>query len=917
VRLRALTFLSALLLVSVAGALDLKLTDKGLAIGAGKMGGFSLPYPELKTNKGTEKPLEVRVQGDKTSIKYPSGVNLLVSLEKGIMHYDFSGNKGGIQSFSCKSMLIDFKFADGGAWMIGLQEAKSFPTQKPVKPFLYQGNADSFSIKSVTGQTVAFRVPEYSFQQLQDNREWGWKIFAWWFSSPFNKDRSRYDIVVSEDVSDVRKVVLVDRFGQSTRKEFPGKIGSEAELKADVASEKAYYASLKQIDTDPYGGMLGSGGRLGLKETGFFHVEKKDDKWYLVDPAGNAFFHLGICVFGGGDDFTYIEGREEQYEWIPPTTGLYAAARSEDKWWFPRAVSFYRANVIRKYGPFDKSAFTRRMIDRVRAMGFNSVGAFSPGTDTCPEKNFPYVAHLPFGWNFAPDIPGVRGLFDPFDPAIARKVDEKFRSLTQKANNPLIIGYFLANEQGMEDIPRAIPKLPAKHPCKLELVKLLQHKYGSIAAFNTAWDGGAASFDALKDAGIPMTTKAAFADMEAFSEILIDAYYKLVADAFHTYDTNHMLIGNRWQPSTANNEILCRVAGKYMDIISINYYTDAIDNGLMDRINQWTGGKPQFWSEFYFSSEKESNVLGGGHDFDTQADRGRAYRHYIENAAATGYVLGTEWFTLIDQSVTGRFFSKYNGERNNTGIFDVADRPYRDMVAQMSAGHQHLHDVYLNGAKPYQFDHPRFTGKGDTTRMVTAGHALGPMVMDGQLENWPGRPPVRIDPSHLVSGKEASTLEASFKASWDEQNLYLLINVIDPTPMRNKHSGGSYWNADCVELFLGVEQLDRGGALLFTDKQFLLGAGKADGSQHYVPNVPKQPKVSMAVVRDGDKGYTMEVAIPWVDLGVDPKEGTALLFDMAVDNSDEGDRRNAQIMWNGGARNSSDRSLWGRLRLDR
>ena len=61
----------------------------------------------------------------------------------------------------------------------------------------------------------------------------------------------------------------------------------------------------------------------------------------------------------------------------------------------------------------------------------------------------------------------------------------------------------------------------------------------------------------------------------------------------------------------------------------------------------------------------------------------------------------------------------------------------------------------------------------------------------------------------------------------------------------------------------------------------------------------------------------MEVAIPWSELGVTPKEGTVLLFDMAVDNSDSGRGRNAQIMWNGGARNSSDRSQWGHLKLER
>ena len=56
-----------------------------------------------------------------------------------------------------------------------------------------------------------------------------------------------------------------------------------------------------------------------------------------------------------------------------------------------------------------------------------------------------------------------------------------------------------------------------------------------------------------------------------------------------------MLIGNRWQPGTANDETLCRVAGRHMDVISINYYTAGVDRKFITRLYGWTGGKPQFW----------------------------------------------------------------------------------------------------------------------------------------------------------------------------------------------------------------------------------------------------------------------------------------------------------------------------------
>jgi hypothetical protein len=41
------------------------------------------------------------------------------------------------------------------------------------------------------------------------------------------------------------------------------------------------------------------------------------------------------------------------------------------------------------------------------------------------------------------------------------------------------------------------------------------------------------------------------------------------------------------------------------------------------------------------------------------------------------------------------------------------------------------------------------------------------------------------------------------------------------------------------------------------------------------------------------------------------------LFDIGIDNGDDGTQRRCQLMWNGIARNSSDRSAWGHLKLTR
>jgi len=622
---------------------------------------------------------------------------------------------------------------------------------------------------------------------------------------------------------------------------------------------------------------------------------------------------MGICSFGaGGEDPTYVEGRENIYEWLPPKDGDFKSAWNPDGYWSTRAVSFYKANVVRKYGAaFDGDVHVKRLIDRVRRFGFNSVGAFSGGAGVAKQEKFPYVAHLPLSLG---EVPGIRGVFDPFDENVLKKMDENFsKSVPGSADEPLLIGYFLANEQGWEDLPRAVPALPGKHPCKQKLVEMLKGKYKDIAAFNTSWGMGAGSFDDLKEQGLPLKTKASFEDMQAFNELFLEAYYKAIVDTFRKYDRNHMLIGNRWQPGTANSEVLCRVAGKYMDIISINYYTSGIDAAFIRRLYEWTGKKPQMWSEFYFTAEKESNA-GAGNDVVSQKERGEAYRYYVEGAAALGFVVGIEWFTMIDQAVTGRFFEKQNGERANTGIFNVADRPYKNCITEMMKTNYGIYDVWVDGKAPYIYSNPRFSVKAKAVRDVQAGRALGPMKIDCQIESWPGRPPTMISGERLVMGRENFGVEAAFKACWDEKNLYLLVNITDPTPMKNELAGENLWNSDGIEIFIGGEKLDQAGPLLFTDRQILIGGGKS--GQFHVVNASAQPQIETCVAPSVDgKGYTIEAAIPWTAMDIKPKEGMELLFDIGVDDSADGKGRRCQLMWNGIGRNSSDRGAWGRLKL--
>ena len=913
------TFALAVLLACwPAAALTVGATQTGLSIDAGTMGRFELGWPRLEGAKAL-KPIEVRASGATASLRYEGDIRLQVSIKApGTVTMTFAAKPAGVNKLRMDG-LLDYGFAGGGTWRVGGGDEKPFPKDKPDKPFLFQGNATVLSVCNAAGQRLTFTTPPWSWLQLQDNREWGWKIFGWFFVAPLT-DALSYELRIS-DASETGSgpKVVVDRFGQPAQSEFAGKVKSADELKADIAAEAAWNGSLQAPARDAYGGLPGSGARLGLRKTGFFHVEQVKGRWVLVDPEGNAFFHLGLCGFQPSDDYTYVKGRENVYEWLPPFNSEYQSAyRGND----PTAFSYYVANVVRKYGqPYRAEEWAARQIPRVRRWGFTSAGAFSGVPEAAREAaRFPYVGHLPLDqWDGGiPRLPGVHEAWDPFDETVRARVERNFAAkVAPRAKDPLLLGWYLVNEPLYEDLPRVVPTLPGKHACKRRLVTMLRDKYQTIERYNAAWSAKAASFEALNDAGLAVATPAAAEDVQAFCALFFETYFQLVAETARRHDPNHLLLGNRLQAGTINNEQLCRIAGKWVDVMSFNYYTYYQDPDFLKRIYAWTGGRPILLSEFHYSSPSDSGLPGGAKDVASQRERGLAYRHYVEQAASLGFVVGVEWFTLIDQALTGRWFSKYNGENGNTGLLSVADRPWRVALESMMAANWGVYDVLLGQKPPFVYDNPRFTRSGVGRRVVKVGRATGPIKLDGSAAGWPGLPAEPIASSRLATGATAGGLEGTFKLCWDDTNLYVLAHVVDATPLRNNHQRDMIWSADALELFIGWEKVESGGGLLFSDRQILLSAGSVDG-QHpwHIANQPagaqpKAPLASKAVADVDGKGYTLVAALPFATLGFQPREGQTIRFDLAIDDSTDGRSRARQLMWNGTERNSTDRTGWG------
>ena len=728
---------------------------------------------------------------------------------------------------------------------------------------------------------------------------------------------------------DTNLKVIVDCYGQLKAANFRTKILNDHELLEDVIADKSYYGSLTPPVRDIYGGLPGSKEQFQLSATGFFHIEKlTNGQTIMADPLGNIFFSLGVNGVGyAGDTYTHIRGREKIYEWLPQ----YITNINSSDYQFNTAFldnssdnfSFYVTNKIRKTNkPFNNVKFYDESVTRMKKWGFTSEGGFSITPHTSLKENiFPQVrfADLPER-DMIPDA----ALFDIFKPSVPADIHAEFekQGIGSHASDPLIIGYFFGNEFEYHRLKNIIPaKKASEVASKGALIIFLKDRYkNDVALFNKAWGTSYTRFDELYEAILNVTSNEALQDMSSFTEIFLDKYYSVVSAEFRKIDTNHMLIGDRYFTAAMNDEnlrnIICKVAGKYLDVLSYNYYTYDVD---LDRLKSMhkISGKPIIITEFHYG-EPTQGQTSAIQMVDNEQEKGYAYRNFVEKIAATGFVVGAHWFEYLDQSVTGRWFQGYNGESFAIGLVNVTDRPYKEFLTSIMKCNYSIYDLMLGNKQPYSYDF----GPGRTGRNIKNTIAItktnDPLIIDGIKDaTWPQGDTILLEDKDRVTGIKQDNAFADISLAWDNSNLYVFVHIGDLTPAANGFKGEDIWNGDAVELFIGPDNVEQGGAIQPKDAQIVLGAS-SDSQPHFYwfNGAVEQPRINMVVrMDDNHKGYSIEAAVPMEKLNItNISEDRQIRFDIGFDAGDER-QRNSQYMWNGEETNSQSRTKWGIVKL--
>ena len=667
---------------------------------------------------------------------------------------------------------------------------------------------------------------------------------------------------------------ILDQYGQKTNVDWPGKVTSDAQLKADVSADKKYLASLNPPSRDTFGGNSGTQHPMKLTKTGYFHVQTVNGKSVLVDPSGNQFFSLGVNDFGSvGDTYTDVNGREQDYAWLPDKsdTGPFSAGwRASDQ----NDYSFYVSNLVRKYGSYDEKSWYDQQVSRVTDWGFNTAGGFSnlvPGG-----TKISYVAHLDDSPQY---FIGNSNIPDIFHPGFADELDTKMAAAVQQyKNDPYLIGYMFFNEINWSALRGQVTASDGNSDgTKMALIQQLQSEYPTIDAFDQAWNLQATSFDQLVSMSFSPTTDAAVKDIDTFTNTFLDAFYKLYATTIRRHDAQHMIIGDRWFANVINDDKLrgqlATAAGKYLDALTYNYYSWDLSLDRIKDIYDKSGHKPVIITEFHYGEPTEGLTFAVRMAKD-QTDKGRLYRNFVEKAAASGMVVGTHWFEYLDEAGTGRWFQGYNGEAGAIGLVNVDDRPYKDMLTSVMQANYSVYNLMDGKRPPYQYPFSPTQVDRQSNKTTEIPHATTPPTIDGTLDaSWPAGPTLTVDESDLVLGVSQEGVDANMRLAWDDNNLYVYAKIDDPTPMLNNNHGFDIWNGDAIEMFVGPQNVDEGGGIQLNDSQIIISGQPQDANgtaeAYWYNNKPTQPPIP-AVVKPADGGYTIEAATRVESLGPPP-----------------------------------------------
>jgi hypothetical protein len=369
---------------------------------------------------------------------------------------------------------------------------------------------------------------------------------------------------------------------------------------------------------------------------------------------------------------TRITDREHYFQFLPeegsPEADLYRVSNDQAN---PiRYLSFHAVNLFRKYGSQWTEIAQERIHDRLRDWGINTVGNWSdPGIYL--QRKTPYVLTA------YTKKTGV--LADPFAPDFQETLEHTLRSKVEEVGDPWCLGVFVDNELkwGVKwgpKIPEQILEAPAGQPAKRAFVERMKEQFGSVDQLNASWGTSFSGWEELlqNNRAIP----GAGGDMREFMKEFTERYFQSCRNAVKSVDSEMLYLGCRMDfhlyPEDTSLNYIIRIASEYCDVVSFNRYRYTCAELIPPDGDDY----PIIIGEFHFGSLETGLLQPGLRYAADQDERARLYEAYVKSALKNPYLVGTHWFQLVDQAVTGR----PDGENYQAGFLTVGDVPQPEIT---------------------------------------------------------------------------------------------------------------------------------------------------------------------------------------------------------------------------------------------
>jgi hypothetical protein len=477
------------------------------------------------------------------------------------------------------------------------------------------------------------------------------------------------DDVPADDI--LTRKPVIDRYGQWLPENWPGKAHGDAELRALWDQDTLPAASY------PFCPLGGHSSRT-LKASGYFRVENDGGRWVLVDPHGHPFFSTGIDLVGykQGSFATDVTRREYLFEQLPPS--------GSPAWLKPGAhVSFYVENITKRFGGSSDwpAKWKSHIVARLKNWGFNTVANWSDH-EVATTAGMPYVLPL-YGWTTKKTFPFPWDFPDVFSAEFERNVDaEAKKQVAPLKDDANLIGWFVGNEPhwarsfgSLVPWPDMLLADPEFSATKQKLQEMLAKNPGEARK--------------IKD---------------EFLYTCAQRYFEVITAAIRRHDPNHLVLGIRFAENPNNRWV---EMSRIFDVFSVNIYSREFmpDAKEIERYSK-ISGKPVLIGEFTAAAPGRGmqGLFYWGHKVRDHAERGKAYRYYVENSAASPYIVGTHWFQMVDDLPTGR---PSDEERLNYGFINVIDLPYPELTGAARETHRRMYELKYGTAKPFS-EKPRY-----------------------------------------------------------------------------------------------------------------------------------------------------------------------------------------------------------------